>query len=79
MGQTSSKVEKNSSTTKSASSLKRVSRLFQPGLKRDQGAASGASNRSSPPPTNDEGTTQRSAEAEPKEEGRPAEEAVDKV
>lgn len=78
MGQNPSKVQ-NQSATKSASSLKRVSRLFQPGMKRDQHAASD-SNRSSPQPSKGEDTaTSRPARGEPEAEGRPAGLADDQV
>lgn len=76
MGQTPSKVQKNQSAT---ASLKRVSKLFHPGMKRDQ-PASGASNVSSqPPPSGEDASTQHPAGGVPEEENQPAGGAGDKV
>ena len=78
MGQHSSKVHKNQSSTKSISSLNRVSKLFQPGLK-NQRTPSG-SNRTSPQPSRGEdAATNRPARGQPEAEGRPAETADDQV
>ena len=73
MGQLPSKVHKSPSATKSVSSLKRVSRLFQPGLKQQH--ASG-SNRSSPQA---EDATSHPPGDDPEAEGRPAGGADDQV
>jgi hypothetical protein len=69
MGQHPSKVHKSPSATKSVSSLKRVSRLFQPGLKNQH--ASG-SNGSSPQQSKAEDATSNAPRDDPEAEGRPA-------
>lgn len=78
MGQSSSKVHKNQPATKSISSLKRVSRLFQPGLK-DQHTASGSSSSSPQPSRGGDAATNHPARDEPETDGRPAEPADDQV
>lgn len=82
MGNHHSKPNKSQSATKSDSSnssLKRVSRLFQPGLKRDQRATDSTS--SSPQPTKGEvaAASQLSVGGQPESEVRPAEVANDQV
>ena len=82
MGNHQSKPKKSQSATKSdstSSSLKRVSKLFQPGLKRDQRATDSSS--SSPQPTNAEVTaaSQPSVGGQPEPDIRPAEVANDQV
>lgn len=76
MGQNPSKVDNNQPATKPPSALKdlkRVSRLFQPGLKRDQRIASGSNKPSSPPSKVEDATTDHLAGGEPEAESRPAE------
>ena len=78
MGQQSSKAQKNPPATKSISSLKRVSRLFQPGLK-DQRGASGSSTSSPQPSRGEDSAVNRPAQDEPEAGGRPAETADNQV
>ena len=78
MGQQhSSKVHKTQSDSKSTSSLHRVSRLFQPGLKGQR--ASGSNSSPQPSRGGEDAAANNSARDQPEPESRPAETANDQV
>ena len=78
MGQHPSKVHRSQSATKPSTPLNRVSKLFQPGSKREQRATS--SNRSSPQPTKvEDAATHIPVADKPEAESRPAEVADHQV
>lgn len=82
MGSHPSKLKKSQSATKSNSSnssLKRVSRLFQPKMKHDQLATDSSSSSSQPTKGEGAAASQPSVGGQPESEVRPAEVANNQV